>query len=123
MGKAKAKGTSAAEWVMAKLREIAAREAAPLPEPSLAATSRPKPTSKREPSHEITRIERPEGVPLAEWEQALANVRAGSAPCTLTAEQLKSTEPSDETVARWRRQEAYAASMQRQQNMRRLRWR
>ena len=47
---------------------------------------------------------------------------AWSAPCTLTAEQLKSTEPSDETVARWRRQEAHAASMQRQRNLRRSRW-
>ena len=48
---------------------------------------------------------------------------AWSAPCTLTAEQLKSTEPSDETIARWRRQESYAAKMQQEQNMRRLRWR
>ena len=51
-----------------------------------------------------------------------ADSGAWSAPCTLTAEQLKSTEPSDETVARWRRQEAYAASMQQQRNIRRLRW-
>jgi hypothetical protein len=32
---------------------------------------------------------------------------AWSAPCTLSAEQLKSTEPSDEFVARWRREVQY----------------
>src|SRR4051794_23266833 len=33
----------------------------------------------------------PPGIPLREWKQACANVAAGSAPCSLTREQLQAT--------------------------------
>lgn len=71
----KAKTSDAMEWIRAKLSQLAAREAEPPP----VAASRPKATPPR--GADIT--ECPADVDPVEWQQALANVRAGSAPCKL----------------------------------------
>lgn len=57
-----------------------------------------------------------------EREAAERNVRNGSAPCTLTAEQLASTMPTDEFVRRWQEQAASVASQARQMRDQRIGW-
>jgi hypothetical protein len=76
------------------------------------AEDRSKPAKPARPKPKPDPFACPDGEDPRAWAVAARNVALGSAPCSLTRAELRSTEPSDETL---RREHAFAETMRRRE--------